>query len=385
MAEAKISSLFSKTAKATSLLTETASTDTLRNSQTVALPEGALGPDSFSPKAEGASLVDGSVLSAQMGPLGLETDISHTDTGISFYTVRQGESVASISKMFGITPATILAANSLKAGSALKAGTILTILPVSGAEYTVKKGDTIESIAIKYKADVSDITFYNNIEGNSGLKAGDTIVIPNADPNVTGHTPTPAKKEEPKNTNVSVSVTKETAPAPKSTTPSTPILNIEGLVTGTYNGKNSTPITVHPMKDYDKTDLGTAILRPISIAASRRSQGPHGWNASGVDLASPLGTPVVAAYDGTITLARDLGYNDGYGQYVIQTSVINGETVQFIYAHMSKLLVSSGQTVSRGQTIGLVGKTGDSTGYHLHFEVRGALNPLARNPNYTGE
>ena len=82
-------------------------------------------------------------------------------------------------------------------------------------------------------------------------------------------------------------------------------MTADGLDTTNKNGTNPTPITVHPADLYGKVNLGNDILRPVSITVSKRSQGIHGFNA--VDIAAPLGTPIMAAYDGTILLARTGG------------------------------------------------------------------------------
>ena len=144
-------------------------------------------------------------------------------------------------------------------------------------------------------------------------------------------------------------------------------------------------ITVHPIKDTSKRDLGNAILRPVALASSIETQGAHGYNGDAVDLAAPAGTPIVASLDGTVLLAQTGGYNDGYGDYVIIMSEVGGHEVETLYAHMSKVIAVAATTVTRGETIGFVGMTGDATGDHVHFEVRGAQNPLALDPNYTGE
>ncbi|MBR4874513.1 MAG: peptidoglycan DD-metalloendopeptidase family protein [Clostridia bacterium] len=84
---------------------------------------------------------------------------------------------------------------------------------------------------------------------------------------------------------------------------------------------------------------------------------------SGVDLAAPGGTNILAATDGTVKMA---GWNGGYGNCVV---VDHGGGVSTLYGHASKLLVSKGEKVTRGQVIAKVGTTGNSTGNHLHFEV----------------
>ena len=84
----------------------------------------------------------------------------------------------------------------------------------------------------------------------------------------------------------------------------------------------------------------------------------------GTDIGASYGTPVVSYQAGTVLIAS---YHWSYGNYVV---VDHGNGLSTLYAHMSALTVSAGQSVSAGQQVGLVGSTGSSTGPHLHFEVR---------------
>lgn len=94
---------------------------------------------------------------------------------------------------------------------------------------------------------------------------------------------------------------------------------------------------------------------------------------SGVDLASPYGTAIYAAYSGVVASA---GYNSSMGNYVM---INHGGGLYTIYMHASSLCVSEGEAVATGQTIAKVGSTGASTGNHLHFTVR--LNGEYVDPN----
>ena len=96
---------------------------------------------------------------------------------------------------------------------------------------------------------------------------------------------------------------------------------------------------------------------------------------SGVDIGASYGATVIAADSGTVITA---GWVSGYGNCVV---ISHGNGVSTLYGHMSSIAVSSGQSVSQGQTIGYVGSTGNSTGPHLHWEV--TVNGERQNPlNY---
>lgn len=105
----------------------------------------------------------------------------------------------------------------------------------------------------------------------------------------------------------------------------------------------------------------------------------YGWRwgrmHKGIDIAAPVGTPVVAAADGVVTYAK--WNSGGYGN-LVEITHSNGSTT--LYAHNSRLLVSDGQQVAQGQQIAEMGSTGYSTGPHSHFEVhlpgQGAVNPI---------
>jgi murein DD-endopeptidase MepM/ murein hydrolase activator NlpD len=91
---------------------------------------------------------------------------------------------------------------------------------------------------------------------------------------------------------------------------------------------------------------------------------------TGVDIGAASGTPIRAADDGVVVMA---GWNGGYGNW---TLIDHGGGLATGYGHQSSIGVSRGQRVSRGQVIGRVGSTGDSTGPHLHWEVRVNGNPV---------
>ncbi len=98
----------------------------------------------------------------------------------------------------------------------------------------------------------------------------------------------------------------------------------------------------------------------------------------GIDIAGPVGTPINSAADGIVVFA---GWNGGYGN-LVEVKHADGTTTR--YGHNSRLTVSVGQTVAKGQQVSEMGSTGHSTGSHLHFEIRpnggDAVNPIAHLP-----
>ncbi|MBE9059646.1 M23 family metallopeptidase [cf. Phormidesmis sp. LEGE 11477] len=94
--------------------------------------------------------------------------------------------------------------------------------------------------------------------------------------------------------------------------------------------------------------------------------GDHRFHA-GTDIAAPQGTPVLAAQDGVVAAAGEAG---GYGLMVVLEHELEKDTLESRYAHLSEIFVESGTAVKKGEVVGLVGSTGNSTGPHLHFEMR---------------
>lgn len=135
------------------------------------------------------------------------------------------------------------------------------------------------------------------------------------------------------------------------------------------------------------TDVTPTISDPISVPSRNplnagyltsgygmRSHPILGRRSShkGIDLAAPTGTPVYATADGAISRA------DRSRTYGLVIYIDHGADLETRYAHLSKLLVADGQMVRKGDLIGYVGSTGQSTGPHLHYEVR--VDGLAVNP-----
>ena len=127
-----------------------------------------------------------------------------------------------------------------------------------------------------------------------------------------------------------------------------------------------------------KTSLGISLIRPISGTITSRFGARSSIRSSahtGLDISAPKGTPIKAAASGTVTFA---GWKGSYGYMLV---ISHGNGVQTYYAHCNQLYASVGESVSQGETVAAVGSTGNSTGPHLHLEVR--INGVAYNPqNY---
>jgi len=263
------------------------------------------------------------------GPAGTIADVLEAPKSdrISVYVVRSGDTISDIATMFDVSINTIIWANDLSGPKDIRIGERLVILPISGVKRTIVKGDTLKSIAKKYGSEATEIAIFNGLDPEVALGAGSVVIIPGGE----------VEQEAPK-----VAVKKKT----KSTTP--------------YTGSSS-------------SGASTSGYFTNPVPGSHVTQGIHGKN--GVDLGKARGASILAAANGTVLIARNSGWNGGYGNYVV-ISHPNG--TQTLYAHLASASVSAGQSVSQGQTIGYMGNTGKSTGVHLHFEVRGASNPFAR-------
>jgi murein DD-endopeptidase MepM/ murein hydrolase activator NlpD len=242
------------------------------------------------------------------------------------YEVKNGDTLSKIADTFGITVDTVLWENGMDKSDSIKPGQKLRILPVTGVSHKVGRGETIYSIAKKYSAEpqaMVDFPF-NTFSDNEtfALAVGQVIVVPDG------------KKPNVVPVNPSAYIAQRTPNA--------------GAVSGTGR-----------------------FVWPIGGTITQR----FAWYHQGLDIATAIGTPVLAADSGTVTIA---GWpdNSGYGNRVM---IDHGNGFTTLYAHLSKISVVAGQTVNRGDRIGAEGSTGRSTGPHLHFEIRkgGKLfNPL---------
>jgi murein DD-endopeptidase MepM/ murein hydrolase activator NlpD len=276
--------------------------------------------------SDGPTIVGGNSVKAEQGPNGTIADIQDTPPSdrISIYVVREGDTLVGIAKMFGVSVNTLLWANNIGRYDVIRVGQNLMILPVSGIQYQIKEGDTIQSIAKKWNGDADEIIQFNNLSPKQPLAVGTTIIIPDGE-----------------------------APIPPSA----------NILPGTYRGGSGPYYAGY-------------YIRPVSGGYNSRAtpsnpHGLHGYNA--VDLAVSCGTPIVASASGDVLMARSGGWNGGYGNFII---IDHPNGTQTLYAHTSSNIVGTGWHVVQGQVIGYVGLTGNTTGCHVHFEIRGAANPF---------
>ena len=256
--------------------------------------------------------------------------------GIISYTVRPDDNVETIAQRFGLLPTTIQWANREVEDNpdVLRIGQVVNILPADGIWYSVQSDDTLSAIADKYKAKIDDIIKLplNNLTTGSNLLPGTKIVIPGG-----------VKPFVPK---VAEAQTSRSAPA----------------VASRYTG---------PAPNFA---AGGSFIWPTQGSITQGFWYGH----RGIDIANAIGIPVRAADGGYVIYA---GWSAvGYG-YMVEIDHGNGFIT--LYAHLSQWYVDNGQGVARGQIIGAMGSTGNSTGPHTHFEVRyGGVpqNPLIYLP-----
>ena len=286
-------------------------------SNLTAWENGAGGPDG--PAFEPTTVQENAVFAHNPPSTDYADTVAGKRTSVAEYTVQPGDSLSFIARDYGVSIESIMWANGLRDSNSIREGNILKIPPISGVIHTVKSGDTIGTIAKKYGANAENIIAYNALPLEGKLQINDELIIPDGKIATAGTRYTPA----------AISFAH--------------LPNLDNYFAHPTNG------------------LG------------RISQWIHGRN--GIDVANSYGTAIYAAAGGTIVGTAVSGYNGGYGLFV-KMSHSNGTDT--LYAHLSKVLVVTGQSVEKGQQIAKMGSTGRSTGSHLHFEVHGAKNPLVK-------
>ena len=229
----------------------------------------------------------------------------------SVYKVAPGDTVSEIADRFGISVETVIWANDLWNPEGLQIGDELVILPVSGVLHTVASGDNVNDLALRYDVSAESIVEFNDLADPSFLQVGDKLIVPNG-----------------------------------RIQPARPSSSSRG-------GRSS---------QQQASTLASGSFRWPAAGNITQYFGEYGH--SGLDIAAQHGSPVYASDAGRVVTALKLG--TGYGWHLV---IDHENGYQTLYSHLSRFDVDYGERVYKGQTIGLVGSTGLSTGPHLHFEV----------------
>jgi murein DD-endopeptidase MepM/ murein hydrolase activator NlpD len=267
------------------------------------------------------------------------------------YQVQSGDTIFAIAERYGLTPESIAWANDRTLVEGLRPGGYVNILPVDGVYYTVISEQTIQSIADRFG--VGDDPYviidseYNDLFGSTPetvLPSNTKVVIPGGVDAAINWNPR--------------------------------VERVEGTSSGSGNSTGA-------MISFASGDPGSCGLVPNPgggggwIRPVSGYQWVRGFSSihTGVDLSVPIGTPVSAANGGTVIFAGLSNW--GYGWAVV---LAHGPFTT-IYAHLSDLYVRCGQSVGAGQVIAASGNSGQSTGPHLHFEIR--YNDIPTDPTST--
>jgi murein DD-endopeptidase MepM/ murein hydrolase activator NlpD len=279
--------------------------------------------------------------------LALKTSVSaQTNTKPIAYRVLQGDSLFAIAKQYNIKPDSILYSNEATLNdnpSNLTPGMELVIPPVDGLTYTWKDGDTLDDVANKFKGDLNEDKKIDELDAtilrdaivswssnsldltDPVVKTGQVIMIPG------GHR--------------ELISWLEFVPTINRTGGTTATSELGG---GACLGGSGSPPGFWPTSG------------PHTISGNNYS-GSH----LGIDITATTSTAVLASGGGVVVFASFSQY--GYGN-VVQIDHMDGFAT--VYGHLSQINVSQCEVVGGGQVIGLAGSTGNSTGVHLHFEVR---------------
>jgi len=251
---------------------------------------------------------------------------------VAEYTVEQGDSVFSIAKGYNIKPETVLWANydQLKdSPDMLTPGMKLKIPPINGVYYQWQTGDTLQAVANTFGSKVDDILGWpgNQIDlTDPKVAAGTWVMIPN------GHREFKAWFVP--------QIARGQAGVSKS-------VYGPGACEGSYEGVYGSGGFIWP-------------------SANHYLSGNDFWSGHlGIDIAGGLGDAVYASDSGVVVFS---GWSvGGYGNMIM---IDHGNGYQTVYGHLSQVNVGCGQSVYQGGYIGAIGSTGNSTGAHLHFEIR---------------
>ncbi len=316
---------------------EVSSPDTQTSVEDVILPEYT-NPDT-------AYLYGSSGIAREAKPDTLIPSRSRSD--VSFYEVQQGDSVFSIAEQFNLKPETILWGNFETLNDNprfLAIGQVLNILPTDGIYYRYNAGESLTSIARSFEVNTEDIIEYpgNYLDPyetdpeDPAIADGTWLIVPGGQRELQDWGPPAISRSNP-------------------------------AVAAYYGSGSCGEIYEGPIGD------GIFIWPAVStlISGYRYAPGIH----EAIDIGGPEGSAIYASDTGVVVYTGWSEY--GYGNLVV---IDHGNGWQTAYAHLQYTSVGCGQAIYRGDTIGALGNTGNSTGPHLHFEMKstiyGKVNPL---------
>ena len=289
------------------------------------------------------------------------------------YVVQPGDSLYSIALAFHLNVEDLIAYNHLS-GSVIRPGETLALHPSKTTpphlRITVRSGDSLWALAQRYGTTVATLASANGITANTTLQPGESLTVPGqyatstADQGGAAPPTVTVSKGESLWTIAHAHGTTVAALMSANDLTSTELFPGESL-TIVLPGQlgRATPRVTQPQPNDMKAMLWPIHGRITSYFGYRLLRVAGSNFHTGIDIAGHIGEPIHAAVGGSVALA---GWNGGYGLCVI---IRNGDT-DYYYGHASRLLVRPGEIVRAGQLIALVGSTGDSTGPHVHFEIR---------------
>lgn len=345
----------------------------------------------------------------------------------SDYIVAPGDTLSTVAQRTNTPIRSLIDMNGLQPPYGLAPGMRLALKQRS--QYEVQSGDSLEDLASRYGVSQSDLVAINNLTPPYTLRPGQKLNIPSQSessnlPALTASAvppPTPAgsvssaplppppgnapaKTDSP--TVSAVPLPAPSAPAPKTAAPATitpapqsalpapPAATPPAPVTGQQATAPAPAVNTPKAKTPEEADAATeAAMDAVEAAkgsgpAAGSGKGPFVWPVQGkvigafgsskeglkndgINIAAPLGAPVVAAADGTVAYAGN--ELRGFGNMVL---IRHDGGYVTAYAHNANLLVKKGDKVKRGQTIARVGQTGAVFGPQLHFEIRKGTQPV---------
>jgi murein DD-endopeptidase MepM/ murein hydrolase activator NlpD len=282
------------------------------------------------------------------------------------HTVREGDTVFTLSRRSGVPTRAIIDANNLQAPFALTPGQRLSIPAVRVHE--VRAGETASALAQRYGVSLAALVRANGIEPPFVIRVGQRLVIPGATAPAVAAAPRGAVEQAPLPPPVA-----SPAPVPQAT---------PGPAPAPQAAPAPPPVPANPPAapvESDPAARAGRFLWPVrGVVVSDFGPKPGGLQNDGVNIAAPRGTPFRAAEAGTVIYAGN--ELRGFGNLLL---VRHDGGYVTAYAHADELTVQRGDQVRRGQTIGRVGQSGGVATPQLHFEIRRGTRPV--NPmDYLG-